>query len=167
MRTTAMGPGQTMDALTGYAFPGFAATAPSGQFNAQFAETIRQSFLPNPAWEAQIAQHNSAISRVAAQEISKRAKIIAETNDYISLLRRETADMRAQSDDRRQREFGETIKGVETYIDNNAAGGQVELSSLYNHAWRLNDGSYVLSNDASFEPYRDIGVEGKQLERTQ
>jgi hypothetical protein len=75
--------------------------------------------------------------------------------------------MRAQSDDRRQHEFGETIKGVETYNDPNAAGGQVELSNLYNHAWRLNDGSYVLSNDAAFEPFRDIGVDGKRLEKTQ
>ena len=32
------------------------------------------------------------------------------------------------------------------------------------HAWRLNDGSYVLSNDATFEPWRDLGVEGHRLE---
>ena len=59
------------------------------------------------------------------------------------------------------------IRGNETYNDANAAGGQVELSNLYDHAWRLNDGSYVLSNDASFEPWRDLGLEGKRLERTQ
>jgi len=54
-----------------------------------------------------------------------------------------------------------------TYNDPNAPGGQVELSNLYNHAWRLNDGSYVLSDDAAFEPFRDIGVDGKRLEKTQ
>ncbi|MGH8240890.1 MAG: hypothetical protein ACREXP_28275 [Steroidobacteraceae bacterium] len=59
------------------------------------------------------------------------------------------------------------IKGVQTYDDANAAGGRVELSNLYDHAWRLNDGSYVLSNDASFEPYRDLGMEGQQLAPTQ
>ncbi len=166
MRSRGVSPGQTMDALTGFVFPGFAATGPAGQFNPQFAEAIRQSFLPNPAWQAQIARHNAAISKVAAEEIRKQAKAISEANDYISLLRRQTADMRAKSDERRQREFGEVIKGVETYDDPNAAAGQVELSSMYNHAWRLNDGSYVLSNDAGFEPYRDLGVEGRQLERT-
>jgi len=36
----------------------------------------------------------------------------------------------------------------------------------YDHAWRPNDGSYVLSNDSSFEPYRDLGVEGQKLEQT-
>jgi hypothetical protein len=32
----------------------------------------------------------------------------------------------------------------------------VQLSNLYDNAWRLNDGSYVLSNNVNFEPYRDL-----------
>lgn len=167
MRTAGVTQGQTLDALSGFAFPGFAATAPDGQFNPQVAEAIRQSFLSNPAWEAQISQHNFAISRVAAEEIKKRGKAISEANDYVSLLRKQMSDSRAESDERRQREFGEVIKGVATYDDTHAPAGRVELSSMYNHAWRLNDGTYVLSNDASFEPYRDLGVEGRQLEHTQ
>ncbi|MEP7312341.1 MAG: hypothetical protein ABI859_07140 [Pseudomonadota bacterium] len=159
--------GQTMDALTGTAFPGFVATAPNGQLNLKFTEAIRQSLLPNPAWQAAIADHNTRIARGAAQEIAKRAKIISEYNDYVSLLRKETADMRARSDEKRQREFGELMRGNETYNDGNAPGGQVELSNMYDHAWRLNDGSYVLSNDASFEPFRDLGLAGSRLERTQ
>jgi len=166
MRTDT-GMGSTMNALTGFVFPGFAATGPEGQFNPQFAETIRQSFLPNPAWEARISNHNSAIFRSAQAEIRKQSQAITEANDYVSRIRQETYTMRAQSDERRQREFGETIKSVETYNDPAAGGGQVELSNLYNHAWRLNDGSYVLSNDAAFEPFRDIGVDGKRLEKTQ
>jgi hypothetical protein len=166
MRTRGISPGQSMDALTGFAFPGFAASAPSDQFSLQFAETIRQSFLPNPAWQAEISRHNAAISRSAAEEIRKQGKAISEYNDYVSLLRQQVSDARASSDERRQREFGEVIKGVETYDDVNAPAGQVELSSLYDHAWRLNDGSYVLSNDPGFEPFRDLGVEGRRLERT-
>ena len=166
MRTGGLSPGQSMDALTGFAFPGFAASGPGDQFDPQFAETIRQSFLPNPAWQAEISRHNAAISRSAAEEIRKQGKAIAEYNDYVSLLRQQVSETRASSDERRQREFGEVIKGVETYDDANAPAGQVELSSLYNHAWRLNDGSYVLSNDAGFEPFRDLGVAGQQLEPT-
>lgn len=166
MRTRGLAPGQSLDALTGFAFPGFAASGPADLFDAQLAETIRQSFLPNPAWQANITRHNTAIARVAAAEIAKQAKMIAETNDYISLLRKQTAETAARSDARRQRQFGEVIRGTTTYDDPNAAGGQVELSHLYDHAWRLNDGSYVLSNDASFEPFRDLGVDGQRLERT-
>ncbi|MEP7245037.1 MAG: hypothetical protein ABI885_15335 [Gammaproteobacteria bacterium] len=167
MRSRGLNPGQTMDAMTGFVFPGFAATGPSGEFNPQLAETIRQSFLPNPAWQAEISRHNAAISRVAAEEIRKQGQAISEYNDYVSLLRRQVSDARAQSDEKRQREFGEVIKGVQTYDDSSAAGGRMELSSLYDHAWRLNDGTYVLSNDAGFEPFRDLGVEGSPLQKTQ
>jgi len=166
MRTRGLSPGQSMDALTGFVFPGFAASGPSDQFNPQFAETIRQSFLPNPAWQAEISRHNAAISRSAAEEIRKQGQAIAEYNDYVSLLRRQVSETRASSDERRQREIGEVIKGVETYDDAQAPAGQVELSSLYDHAWRLNDGSYVLSNDPGFEPFRDLGLEGKRLDQS-
>ena len=164
-RMSGMGMG-TMDALTGFALPAFAASAPSGRFNPQFVETIRQSFLSNPQWEARISQHNTAISRVAQQELLKRSRIVAETNDYVSRIRRESADYRAQSDERRQREVGEMIRGTETYDDANAPGGRVELSGMYDHAWRLNDGTYVLSSDSNFEPWRDLGVEGQRLDPT-
>jgi hypothetical protein len=166
MRTRGVSPGQTMEAFTGFAFPGFVASGPAEQFSPQFAETIRQSFLANPAWQANISRHNGAIARVAAQEVAKQAKAISEYNDYVSLLRQQVSQTQAASDERRQRQFGEVIRGTQNYDDANAAGGRVELSNLYDHAWRLNDGSYVLSNDSSFEPYRDLGVEGQKLEQT-
>jgi hypothetical protein len=165
-RMAGLNPGQTMDALTGSAYPGFLATAPDGQLNARFAEAIRQSFVVNPAWQAAISGHNTRIARGAAEEVAKQGKIIAEYNDYVSLIRKEMAATRAKSDEDRQREFGELIRGTETYDDGRAPGGQVELSSMYNHAWRLNDGSYVLSDDASFDPWKDLGVAGEQLGRT-
>jgi hypothetical protein len=164
-RMAGMGMG-TMDALTGFVLPPFAATAPSAQFNPKFFEAIRQSFLANPEWEARISRHNTAIGRVAQQEAGKRSKIISEYNDYVSRIRQETADLRARSDERRQREFGEAIRGTETYDDPDAPGGRAELSGYYDHAWRLSDGTYVLSNDSNFEPWRDLGMEGKRLEAT-
>jgi hypothetical protein len=158
---------QAMDSVSAGVFPLFAATAPNGQLNLKFTEAIRQSFLPNPEWNARIAAHNGAISQVALQESIKRSKIIAETNDYISRLRQETAASKAKSDERNAREFGEVIRGTEHYNDSGAAGGQVELSGMYDHAWKLNDGTYVLSNDASFDPWKDLQVAGTRLERTQ
>lgn len=159
--------GQTMDALSGTSLPAFLATAPQGALNLRITEAIRQSFLPNPEWEARIAGHNNAIARVTREETAKRARMNAEYNDYVSRIRSELADARATSDQRRQREFGEVIRGVETWDDANAPGGRVELSSLYDHAWRLNDGSYVLSDSANFDPWQDLGVEGRRLGRTE
>jgi hypothetical protein len=166
-RSAGLAPGQTMDALTGTALPAFLATAPKGALDLRFTEAIRQSFLPNPEWQARIAGHNTAIARVTQQEVAKRARMNAEYNDYVSRIREELAATRAASDERRQREFGEVIRGTETWDDADAPGGRVEMSSLYDHAWRLNDGTYVLSDSAGFDPWRDLGVEGKRLERTQ
>jgi hypothetical protein len=165
MRNSAMGNGRTMDTLSGSVFPGFVATAPNGQLNLQMAEAIRQSIVPNPGWQQAIAGHNQRIAQGAAVEVAKRAKIIAETNDYISLIRKETHEANSRSQDRISHERGNVMRGEETYNDPSAAGGQVQLSNLYNNAWKLNDGTYVLSDDAGFDPWKDLHLEGKRLER--
>jgi hypothetical protein len=121
---------------------------------------------PNPQWTTRIANHNNAIGRVALQESQRRSQILQQSNAEIAQIREQAWNASQESSDRRAREFGELIRGVETYNDANAPGGTVQLSGLYNNAWRLDDGSYVLTNDASFEPYRDVGVAGKPLEQT-
>jgi hypothetical protein len=155
-----------MDTLTGFAFPGYGVTAPNGKLNLTFFEAIRKTMQPNPQWSQRIANHNGAIAQVALEEGRKRAAIIANTNAEIAKIREDAWNASQESADRRAREFGELIRGVETYSDANAPGGTVQLSNLYNNAWRLNDGSYVLTNDASFQPYRDLGVDGQKLEQT-
>jgi len=67
-----------------------------------------------------------------------------------------------ESSDRLSRERSEAIRGVETYNDP-YYGGSVQLDSSYNHAWQLNDGTYVLTDDPSFNPYRVFGQDGQQL----
>jgi hypothetical protein len=162
MRTNA-GNG-VMDAFNGATFPGFAASAPKAQFNPAFFEALRRSIKSNPQWERRISGHNLAIAQTALRENQKRSRIIADTNAEISRIRQEAWNNYQESSDRRAREFSEVIRGVETYQDADAPGGQAELSNLYDNAWRLNDGSYVLTNDASFEPYRELGIEGRKLE---
>lgn len=153
-----------MDALTAYTFPAYAVAVPNGQLDIGFFEAVRRSIKPNPQWEQRISNHNTAIGRVAIEESRKRANIIARSNEEIARIRQETWSSQQESSDRRAREFGEAIRGVETYHDDNAPGGTVELSHLYDHAWRLNDGSYVLTNDVNFDPWRDLQVEGRRLE---
>ena len=68
-----------------------------------------------------------------------------------------------ESSDYLSREASEAIRGVETYNDP-YYGGTVQLDSSYEYAWQLNDGTYVLTNDASFEPYAATSQEGQLLE---
>ena len=164
MRTAGVNPGQTMDILSGASFPGFAATAPNGQLNLGMVEAIRQSFMPNPQWQAQISKHNAVIAQVGHDEVAKQSRILAETNDYVSALRSQVAANRASSEDRISRGRGDEIRGVQRFDDGNAPGGQVELSAYYNNAWRLNDGSYVLTDSPNFDPWRDLGLAGQRLD---
>lgn len=161
---TSLGYGQDMVALSAASFPGFAATAPEGQLDFQLVAAIAQSFVPNPEWELRIAEHTRALSDVERREAQKRAAIWRETNDYISNLQRDTYAARQRSEDYIARERGKGLRGVEEYADPNAPGGTVELSSYYDHAWALRDGTYVLSTDPNFDPRRDAGLDARKLE---
>lgn len=156
-----MGP---MDALTAFTFPTWSATAPAASFNPAFFEGIRRSIKTDPTWEAKINGHNNAIAQVALEESRKRSEILTRSNADIARIRQEAWDSYTESSDRRAREFGEALRGVNTYTDAAAPTGQVELSAQYGNAWRLNDGSYVLTDDAGFDPWRDLQVEGKRLD---
>jgi hypothetical protein len=156
-----MGP---MQALTGFAFPAYGVTAPNGQLDFALYEAVRRSIKANPAWLRRISGHNTAIGRVALEEAGKQAAMIAQSNAEISRIREDSWNAYQESADRRAREFGEAIRGVQSYSDADAPGGTVELSHNYGNAWRMNDGTYVLTNDPNFEPYRDLGLEGRRLD---
>lgn len=160
------GMGGTMEALTGTSLPVYAVAAPNGRLDLKFFEAIRRTIVANPRWEQRINGHNTAIGRVALEESRKRAEAIMRSNAEIARIREDAWNTYQVSADRRAREFGELMRGVETYNDAGAPGGTVELSGNYSHAWRLNDGSYVLSNDAGFDPWRDLQLEGRKLSPT-
>jgi hypothetical protein len=111
-----------------------------------------------------MAGHNTTMARISVDGARKRSEIIQQLNAEISRIREEAWNSYQKSSDYRARESGEYIREVETYADPDAPGGTLELSHHYEDAWRLNEGSYVLSNDANFDPWKDLGVEGQKLE---
>ena len=82
-------------------------------------------------------------------------------------IRSQVQANRERGEDRIAHGRGDEIRGAQRFDDNNAPGGQVELSAYYNNAWRLNDGSYILTDSPNFEPWRDIGLEGQRLQPSQ
>lgn len=158
------GMGGTMDALTGSTFPAYATLAPKGEHDPALTEAIRRSIQVDPSWEKRISGHNQAIARVALEEGKKRAAMIAQSNEEIAKIRASAWESYSVSADRRARDFADALRGVTTYRDAEAPGGTAVLSSSFDHAWRLADGSYMLSNDAGFDPWRDLKLEGKKLE---
>ncbi|WP_375203107.1 hypothetical protein [Hyphococcus sp.] len=155
-----------MEIVSGSAMPAYAMRAPSGQLDFTFAEMVRKTIRVAPEWGQRIARHNAKISQTNIKGARDRSQIIAQTGNEILDMQMETWRNQNASSDRIQRESSEAIRGVETYNDP-YNGGTVELDNTYDNAWQLNDGSYVLTDDAMFEPYRDLGMDGQRLEAVQ
>lgn len=154
------------DMYFAFAFPGFAFRAPSGQLDFNLAETVRKSMRENPEWSRRMAEHNRRMAQINAKGARDRAEITRKSNQEIFEMQQETWRNTQASNDRNHREFGEMIRGVETY-DDPYYGGTVQLDNTYDNAWQLKDGTYVLSDDPSFDPYRTFGQDGVQLKRTE
>ena len=154
-----------MDVSGGSSLPGFVAGAPAGRLDLRIAEAIRKSIRPGLEWQREIARHEAVLARQNRQHSSKMAQITAQTNSDISDIIHQGYRDRSAIRDRGQRESIEAIRGVETYNDP-INGGTVQLDNTYSHAWQLNDGSYVLTNDNFFDPNRGYGVGGQRLQVT-
>lgn len=141
-------------------------SAPNGKVDFGLTEVFRKSYKPSADWANKIAQFSQNIADINAKGVADRFKITtqatAETNQMITDI---YASNQA-SVDHNSREASEGILGVETYADP-VYGGTVQLDSNYGQAWQLNDGSYVLSNDANFDPNRDMGISATQLQVAQ
>lgn len=151
--------------LQGSTLPGLAVRAPNGELDFQMVELIRKSIQPGPEWSDRIARHEARIAGIQIQGARDRSRITAETGEAIRQMQADSWRRYSESSDRLARERSEAIRGVETY-DDPYIGGTVQLDNSYDQAWRLNDGTYVLSNDPSFDPYRVFGIEGRRLEVT-
>ncbi|MGE0314015.1 MAG: hypothetical protein AB7P21_20590 [Lautropia sp.] len=153
-----------LETLSGATFPGFAASAPAGMLDMQLTEAIRASAKLDPEWSRRINAHRAAMNRDNLETARKIGQIRANTNAEIRDIQNKSWERRMKSQDRMHREYSETLREVETYRDPDAAGGTIELSNHYANAWRLQDGTYLLSNDPSLNPYAATGQDARRLE---
>lgn len=153
------------DVSGGSSMPGFVAAAPAGRLNLRVAEAIRKSIRPGLEWQQEIAKHQAVLARQNSQHASKMSQITTRANSEISDIIHQGYRERSAIQDRGHRETIESIRGVETYNDP-VNGGTVQLDNTYSHAWQLDDGSYVLTNDNFFDPNAGYGVGGHLLQVT-
>lgn len=169
--------GQQLETLQGSSFPGFAMRMPEGALDFKTMDALRNSIRAAPEWSARVRKAADERHRIAMEsgrqmaqtnlrEQAKRGEIMAQTRSEINDIQMGTWQSKNQSMDRQQRESIEAIRGVETYSDPHY-GGTVQLSSQYQHAWQLKDGSYVLTDDVNFDPGRAFGVQGQLLKPVQ
>lgn len=143
-------------------------SAPTDRF-AEFTpafELFLKNYQVDPDWQARMNRYNQQMNQQALQSSRKISSIISNTYSEISDMNMESWRKRNESSDRMQRETSEAIRGVETY-DADTPTGQIELPSGYDRAFQLNDDTFVVTNDAFYEPYRDSGIDGRELSAQQ
>jgi hypothetical protein len=154
-----MGPLQFMTAV---AWPAYLAVAPNGQLDFRLYDAIRASYQIDPAWMKRVTDHVNKIHAIELDGVRKRNEIWRNTSEQIGQIITSSWNAQQRSADQRAFEFGQLIRGVETYRDENGKG--TELKAGYANAWKLDDGSYLLSTQSQFDPRRELGINGQKLE---
>ncbi|MFO0773355.1 MAG: hypothetical protein U0172_01650 [Nitrospiraceae bacterium] len=127
--------------------------APRGQLDAdgELFALIFSSIQVNPQYVAAHQSFFASMARINAQGAADRHKIWQEAQGAIEKTRAEIYQSQQQSQARISEQFGQTIRGVETYVDAHS-NERLELSSSFNQAWRHPNGEVLLSNDPNFDP---------------
>lgn len=140
--------------------------APKGELDARaplFAQ-ILASVQVNPQYIGAVARFYQAIGQVQNRENANRARIWREAQQHIEQTRQEVAATRRQSQDRIQEQFGQTLRGVETYTDPRT-NERVELSSGWTNAWSNGKGEYIVSDSPQFDPAAEFKEDWRPLRR--
>lgn len=168
IRTNMQGvyPGEIRTMVNILTLPGFAVRMREGRLDLKKAEMFRKSSWSNPEYNALMAAHNARIAAINMKGIIDRGKIRRKYSREVNSIINGGWAKRQAIQSRGQRERIEAIRGVETYNSADAPGGTIQLDNTYKNAWRLDDGTYVLSNSPSFKPYAATGIDGKLLQRT-
>jgi len=136
--------------------------------NAPLLQAMASSVKISLPWFAQYQQvlemwRNREMQAIRdAGALSRR---ISQLNDEILAMYRQSWEERQASSDRVNREFGEYIRGVETY-DDPSKSYPVELPSGYRNAWVSQSGEYVLSNDDGYNPNVGSTVNWSRMKTT-
>lgn len=158
--------------------------APEGQLDFRHFDALWQTLKPAEEWAARVraglqkiaddnARTQAEISRIQGEmaretqwHMQRRAQIRAQTREEVAGIYSGIARSRSESSDRMHRESVRVIREVEHYrVPGGSGTGVVELPNHYRHAWRMRDGTYVLTDSPNFDPQRDAGQAGEQLQR--
>ena len=155
------------------------ARAPAGGLNVLLPGVISKSMRVTADWSNRVFQFNMEKQRRAFEQMIQTGKNSAQQLQSMreahertmadmqaaQVQRDKLNDMKGVASDKNQREFVEMVRGVETYHEP-VDGGVVQLDNTYNHAWRVRDGTYLLTNDPNFRP-GVVGLEGQELQKVE
>lgn len=155
-------PGEIREFLTISAQPAYCVRAPHGQLDFHFAAAVQQSIKVDPEWKAHMNEHTRTMTGISTRGAADRHAIRMDTAREIEAMRNQGVANRQASLDRGHQDFTQVVRGVENYIDT-TSNERIELPNNYQHAWRLKDDTYILTDDPNFDPTRDLDLEGHEL----
>jgi hypothetical protein len=131
--------------------------APKGKLdgNDKLFKLIASTIHPEPQWNQMVHSMIGQLYQTQQQERAKQSQMmIAFTQHVADVTNGVTANSMRGSN---QAVAGESqiIRSVQTFR-NPATGATFELSNLYDHAWLNGTNQYVMSDDPSFNPNRDL-----------
>jgi hypothetical protein len=141
----------------------YAFHAPNGDLDFALFEVIVGSIAIDPRWLARVQSVMANNARVTQSEIAKRSAIISQSNNEINDIIVRGYEARSRSMDRSAENFSNYLRGQEVFVDRQS-GEQVALPNTHRYNWRLNDGSYLLTDDANFNPNVELRIGGRRLE---
>ena len=127
--------------------------APQGQLDAsaKFFDLVASTYHVSPAWQNRVAGNALAVQQIELKGVRDRAAIVSKNAEDIRNIQREGYENQQRVQDQSAKEFSQVIRGVESYR-NPGTGETVELDSNYGHAWVNGTGTYLLSDQAGFNP---------------
>ncbi len=135
----------------------------------EMARKILSTFLIssriNPQWTTAVQKIFRDIGRSAQIEIGTQIEISRKAQEEISngIIRNWERTAGKNNSDDYQQKFSQYLRGVDSWTDE--AGNKVELTSGYNSAWRKADGTYLLTNDPTFDPVVEFKEDWKRMNR--
>ena len=140
--------------------------APRGQLDrqARLFATMITSTRPNPQYQAAVAQFLNNVGRIQQQAAMDRQRIWREAQQSISSSIQQTYAQNQAVQDRMAEQFGQAIRGVETYIDPRR-NERVELVGGYTSAWSNGKGEYILSDTPGFNPATALQEDWREMRR--
>lgn len=157
------GPDYQMQSLTGSTLPVFTARAPAGELDFDRFEAFTSTLSINPAYAEEVGRFFAGLNRTRMQGEQDRHQIRMDTINYIGQLNRDSYNSRMDSMDRSSHQFSQTIREVQTWVDP-VSREPVELPMHYRNAWRMDDGTYLMTNSDGFDPWRDLQIRGDRMQ---
>jgi hypothetical protein len=140
--------------------------APQGQLdhNSKLFATMLASLRGNPQYQAAVGAWLANMGRIQQQGAMDRQRIWRDAQQSISNSIQQTYQQNQVVQDRMAEQFGQTIRGVETYVDPRS-NERVELVGGYSGAWSNGKGEYILSDSPNFNPAVELKEDWREMQK--